>query len=254
MQVKRVPAGAGWQWVMEGFTVLRRGPGAILGSSVLMIFALVVSSMPPVIGSLLPLVIWPALGFGFVQVTRRVLDGQRPPPLLLFSGLNPKSKTVFQRMLVVGSVNAGATALALLATLPIDGGALLGQLSPRAAPLAQTDASMAYAGLVFIALYSPLQLALWYAPLFVGLDGVPPLRAFFYSAVAVWRNRFAFVTYFVGWLLVAISLSIIAPLIAMVLPASIAGFVLAPALLVLMIALYSSSFWATYRETVDKSA
>ncbi|MGE0310331.1 MAG: BPSS1780 family membrane protein [Lautropia sp.] len=253
MQVRRVPAATGWQWVMEGFTVFGRNPGAILGAAVLMIFALLVSSMPPLIGSLLPLVIWPALGYGFAQVSRKVLDGQKPAPLTLFTGLRPKAKTVFQGMLAIGSVNAAATALALLATLPIDGGALLEQLSPRAAAdQAEPGIATAYAGLVFLALYCPLQLALWYSPLFVGMDGVPPARAFFYSVVAVWRNKFAFCVYFGGWLLVAIGLSILARLVALVLPSAIAGFVLAPGLLVAMVALYSGSFWATYRDTVEK--
>ncbi len=253
MQVRRVPAAQGWQWVMEGFTVFGRNPGAILGSAVLMIFALLVTSMPPLIGSLLPLVVWPALGYGFAQVSRQVLDGQKPPSLTLFAGLQPKSKTIFRGMLAIGSVNAAATALALLATLLIDGGVLLEQLSPRAATnQPEPGVATAYAGLVFLALYCPLQLALWYSPLFVGLDGVPPTRAFFYSVVAVWRNKFAFCVYFAGWLLVAIGLSIAARLVALVLPATIAGFVLAPGVLVTMVALYASSFWATYRDTVEK--
>lgn len=253
MQVRRVPAATGWKWVMEGFTVFGRSPGAILGSAVLMVFALLASSMLPLVGALIPLVIWPALSFGFVQVTRKVLDGQKPPPFTLFCGLQPKAKTLFQGMLAIGSVNAAITALALLLTLPIDGGTLFERMSIGGAARSDApDVAVAYAGIVFLAIYGPLQLALWYAPLFVGLDGAPATKALFYSFVAVWRNKFAFAVYFIGWFMVATGLILVAPLVISVLPASIAGFVVVPGLMVTMIALYSSSFWATYRDTVEK--
>lgn len=250
MQVKRVSASAGWRWVIEGFTVLSRSPGPLLASGLLVIVSLLVSSVPPVVGIVLPLLISPALGYGFAMAARKVLAGGRPSPLMLYQGLRPRNRELLKAMIAIGAINAGSTTLALVATIPIDGGRWLGLLTGTGAGRAEPDVTSAYAALIFMALYSPIQLSLWYAPLFAAFHKTPPLRALFFSIVAVWRNKAAFAVYFVGWLLVAVGLSMLMRLIAALLPAAFGTFVLAPGILLLLAALYAS-FWATYRDTVD---
>jgi hypothetical protein len=158
-------------------------------------------------------------------------------------------------LLIIGVINATATAGALMATAAIDDGQWLRlltsaqeQSTPQSAP---TDTL--YAALIFMVLYAPLQVALWYAPLFAGLHRTPPLKALVFSAVAVWRNKGAFFMYFAGWLAVAIGMSMLIQVMVALLPSGLSTFVLAPAFLLLLAALYCS-FWPTYRDTIDPIA
>ena len=254
MQVRRVPALAGWRWVTEGFAILAASPMPLIASGILMIFTLLVLSLPPVLGQFLPLVLSPALSFGYLQAIRRAQEGKPHAPWTIFSGLRPQPGSPMRSLLVIGLVNATATALAILATAPVDGGQWLRMLSgsqAQGAPVAAVDT--VYAAFVFLALYAPLQLALWYAPLFAGLHRTPPIKSLFFSIVAVWRNKGAFLTYFASWFVVAIGIAVLIQLLAALLPAGLRTLVLAPAFLLMMAALYCS-FWPSYRDVVEPVA
>jgi hypothetical protein len=255
MQVRRVPALAGWRWVTEGFAILAASPMPLIASGILMIFTLLALSLPPVLGQFLPLVLSPALSFGYLQAIRRAQEGKPPAPWTIFSGLRPQPGSPVRSLLVIGLVNATATALALLATAPVDGGQWLRMLTSAApAPAAQAaPGDTVYAAMVFLGLYAPLQLALWYAPLFAGLHRTPPLKSLFFSIVAVWRNKGAFLMYFVSWFVVAIGLAVLVQVLAALLPAGVRTLILAPAGLLMMAALYCS-FWPSYRDVIDPIA
>jgi len=255
MQVRRVPALAGWRWVKEGFSILAASPMPLIAAGILMLFTLLVLSAPPVVGAFLPLVLSPALSFGYLQAIRRAQEGKPPMPWTLFSGLRPQSGAIMRSLLLIGVINAAATAFALLATTAIDQGQwlrlLTGAQSGEAVDAAATDT--VYAALIFMVLYTPLQVALWYAPLFAGLHRTPPIKALIFSAIAVWRNKGAFMMYFTGWFAVAIGLSMAIQILLALVPAGFGTLVLAPAFLLLMAALYCS-FWPTYRDTIDPIA
>jgi len=255
MQVRRVSALTGWRWVTEGFAILAASPMPLITAGILMLFTLLLLSAPPVIGAFLPLVLSPALSFGYLQAIRRAQEGKPPSPWTLFSGLRPQAGIIMRSLLIIGIINATATALALMATTAIDEGQWLRMLTsaqeqstPKAAP-----SSTVYAALIFMVLYAPLQVALWYAPLFAGLHRTPPLKALVFSAIAVWRNKGAFVIYFAGWFAVAVGLSILIQILVYLVPSGFSALVMAPAFVLLLAALYCS-FWPTYRDTIDPIA
>ncbi|MET0509978.1 MAG: BPSS1780 family membrane protein [Burkholderiaceae bacterium] len=254
MQVKKVPAATGWRWVVEGFTALTRSPGVMLATGALLLFTLLMTSaFPlPVIGPIIPLILTPALGFGFVQVTREVMAGRKPSPFVLFSGLGPKAAGVRREMLVLGGVNAVATLLAVALTHLVDDGRWAGFLTGARTIEAGTEigAETIEAAIVFFAFYAPFQAAFWFAPLFVGLHRTSGLQSVFFSTVSVWRNKGALLVYFAGWFAVALGWSLLVRLITQALTPTTASIVMIPGLLVLMVALYGS-FWATYRDIVD---
>jgi hypothetical protein len=255
MQVRRVPALAGWRWVTEGFSILAASPMPLMASGILMLFTLLVLSAPPVLGAFLPLVLSPALSFGYLQAIRRAQEGKPAAPWTLFSGLRPKAGATMRSLLIIGLINATATAAALMATAAIDNGQWLRLLtSAQEQTTPETSPSdTIYAALIFMVLYSPLQVALWYAPLFAGLHRTPPLKALVFSAVAVWRNKAAFFMYFAGWFAVAVGLSVLIQVLVALIPSGFSALVLAPAFLLLLAALYCS-FWPTYRDTIDPIA
>ena len=61
----------------------------LMAAGILMLFTLLVLSAPPILGAFLPLVLSPALSFGYLQAIRRAQEGSRPRPWTLFSGLRP---------------------------------------------------------------------------------------------------------------------------------------------------------------------
>jgi hypothetical protein len=90
---------------------------------------------------------------------------------------------------------------------------------------------------------------MWYAPMFVAWHRLHPTKALFYSLVGVWRNRSAFVVYLLGWLAVAIGLSVALQLAKPLLPGSLMPLLLSPLSLGMLAALYCS-FWPSYRDVV----
>ncbi|MGE0802324.1 MAG: BPSS1780 family membrane protein [Lautropia sp.] len=256
MQVRHVPAATGWRWVTEGFAILAKTPMPLIAACILMILTLVVLSAAPVFGRFLPWVLSPALSFGYLQAIRRAQEGKPPGPWTLFVGLRTSGGGIRRSLLQLGVINAVATALAMLLTALIDGGEWMRILSDaqRQRPTPAGDTDTAYAALTFVVLYTPIQLAMWYAPLFAGLHRTPPLKAMVFSAIAVWRNKGAFFFYFAGWFIVAIALSALVQALLAMVPPQIGSVVIAPVLVFLMIAALYCSFWPTYRDTIDPIA
>ena len=96
-------------------------------------------------------------------------------------------------------------------------------------------------------LYIPVAVLFWFAPLLVAWHGIPVGKALFFSWMAVWRNRAAFIAYgvLVAILLIAVPLFIDA-LFASSGANNIAPIIATPYRILVMAVLYCS-FYATYR-------
>jgi hypothetical protein len=238
MQVTRAPARLGWRWVTEGFTLLRRHPLALLGITVLFLFSVMLPSVLPVIGQFAPLILMPALSVGYMQAVRTSAAGRMPSPWTLYDGLR--------------AINCLLTVLALACSSVADGGTLFriatGTISGDDPALGERD--LAFAAVIFLLMYTPVQMAMWYAPVFVAWHRLHPVKALFYSLVGVWRNRSAFSVYLLGWIAVAIGLSVALQLAKPLLPGSLLPLLLSPLSLVMLAALYCS-FWPSYRDVVE---
>jgi hypothetical protein len=254
MQVQRVQPACGWRWVLEGFRLLGTRPLAILGLTVLFIFTVIVPTIVPVIGGFAPLLLTPGLAVGFMAAVRTVQAGRMPSPWILYSGFTDHGGHGWKPLLVLGSMNAGLTAGVLMLTMLADGGMLFrlaaGAMDPDDASLRQP--SLAYSAILFILLYLPVQMAMWYAPVFVGWHKVTPGKALFFSLVAVWRNKRAFLVYILGWLVVAVALSIGVQVLRMAMPEGLMPILMSPLSLAMLGALYCS-FWPSYRDVVIDS-
>ncbi len=255
MQVTRAPARIGWRWVLEGFSLLRRHPLALLGLTVLFLFSVMLPSVLPVIGQFAPLVLMPALSVGYMQAVRTSAAGRMPGPWTLYDGLRAQKGRGARPLLMLGAINCLLTVAALACSSIADGGTLFriatGTISADDPALGQRD--LAFAAIIFLLLYTPVQMAMWYAPVFVAWHRLQPVRALFYSLVGVWRNRSAFVVYLSGWLAVAVAVSIALQLLRPLLPGSLMPLLLSPLSLVMLAALYCS-FWPSYRDVVEDDA
>lgn len=104
MNYRKVSAGAGWQWIVEGWRLFVSRPGALLLALVVMILVQIALSLLPVIGSLVSMVVTPALAGGLYLMVDRIarirrdvaidpLAGEQDVPLsLLFDGLSDAAR------------------------------------------------------------------------------------------------------------------------------------------------------------------
>ena len=117
---------------------------------------------------------------------------------------------------------------------------------------AVSEGALMIAAVVFLLVYAPAQMAMWYAPLFVAWHRTSVPQALFFSLVATWRNRRAFAVYAIGWFGNALAASLAIRMLQLALDASpvLLSMVLSPLSLVLITAVYCS-FWPTYRDAVE---
>jgi len=251
VQVIRVPALTGWRWVTQGLGLVRRHPLAMLGLTVLFLFSVVLPTVLPVIGGFAPLLLTPGLSVGYMQAVRTAESGRMPSPWSLYDALRAQGGRGAKPLLVLGLINCVLTMAVLSLTMVADGGTLFrvatGAIQPDDPALA--DSSLAFAALVFLLLYAPVQMAMWYAPVFVAWHRLHPVKALFYSLVGVWRNKAVFVVYLAAWFSVAVAVSIALQLIRPLLPAGMMTLLLSPLSLILLAGLYCS-FWPSYRDVV----
>jgi hypothetical protein len=252
MQVSRAPATAGWRWVLEGFGLLRRHPLALLGLTVLFLFTIILPTVVPVIGGFAPLLLTPALSVGYMQAVRTAEGGRMPSPWTLYDGLRAQGGRGARPLLMLGLINCLLTVSVLAISMFADGGTLFRIATGAIASddPAMNQRGLVFAAVVFLMLYTPVQMAMWYAPVFVAWHRLHPVKALFYSLVGVWRNKTAFLFYMFGWFGVAVALSVAVQLIKPLLPGSLLPLLLSPMSLIMLSALYCS-FWPSYRDVVS---
>ncbi len=254
MRIRLLPAVTGWRWVLDGFRLLRRQPVALLAIVFMNLLLLSVSVLIPLAGSIAPLVLTPALMVGVMHAIRATDRGQMPAPLMLLAAFRDYDGRAWRPLLVLGAVNALCTVAALALAALADNGTLMqlatGHLGSEDA--AVSEGALMTAAVLFMFVYAPTQAAMWYAPLFVAWQHTPVVRALFFSLVAVWRNRRAFVVYAIGWFAIALAASLVIRLLQLTIGPSpvVLSMVLSPLSLILITAVYCS-FWPTWRDAVD---
>ncbi|KAG0163976.1 hypothetical protein DFQ30_010693 [Apophysomyces sp. BC1015] len=203
----------------------------------------------PVVGSALWLTLMPGLSVGFMSACRDVIAGKHVLPLALFTGFRAHGGGVARQLLQLGLIHLVLIAAGLLLTSLIDGGSLLKTLVSEAKPdgnVASSGELLASVALGFV-LHVPTMMLFWFAPLLTAWHGVPPVKAIFFSFIACWRNRSAFLVYLATWFAVLTGVSLV---LGFVLSAfgitSGALTVLLPVSVILWTMIYCS-FYATYR-------
>lgn len=253
-RVRTLPAATGWRWVLDGFRLLRRQPIALLAITFMNLLLLSASVLIPLVGSIAPLVLTPALMVGLMHAIRSADRGEMPTPMMLLAAFREYDGRAWRPLLALGGVNALFTVVALALAAIADDGTLMrmatGQIG-SADPVVSEGALM-IAAIVFLLVYAPAQMAMWYAPLFVAWHRTPVAKALFFSLVATWRNRRAFAVYGIGWFAIALAASLAIRALQLALGSNpvLFSMVLSPLSLVMITAVYCS-FWPTYRDAVE---
>jgi hypothetical protein len=251
MQLIEVPAKTGYVWFRQGIWLFRRNPLAFLTVFFAYLFVMTLISRLPVIGPVLPLLLIPGVAVGFMAACRKTIAKETVWPTVLIDGFRAYGSVVARRLLVLGVVYVVAMAAIFGVSAAVDGGLLLNMMlgnGPAGDPETVAASFNPLAVLVAMICYVPVAMLFWFAPVMVAWHDVPPVKALFFSIVACWRNRGAFVLYGVLWIAVALSVSFGLSAIMQAVGAAqdMALAVLMPASIIVTTALYCS-FYATYR-------
>ena len=202
MQARLLPAMRGVSWIVDGFRLYRRNP-PLLTTLTLGYLLLVVAfgQLPPVGPFLLPLFL-PMLT-AFIANGCRALSLGLPRPALLF-GLRERRAALFR----LGGLHLLGTVAILAVDLLLQGGepgtGIRQGGDGVSGPLDEAELLWHMLRVLLIAL--PVLLAFWFAPLLTAWEGVPAVKALFFSLVAVWRNWRAFLVYAVTATLIGVVL------------------------------------------------
>lgn len=254
MKLQLVPPRTGVVWVKLGVQTFFRQPLALAGLFFLFMACISLINLVPVLGNLLALALLPAMALGLMLATLEATQGRFPMPMLLLRAWQADPQRS-RAMLVLGGLYAAGFVLVLAATSLLDGGEfarriLLGGATEDGAGSALELQTM----LLFMALHLPLSLAFWHAPALVYWHGVAPAKSLFFSLVACWRNKGAYMVFGLAWFGLIMAAGILVQIAAMLLDAP--ALLGVGALLVTLVAtsMFLTSVYFTFRDSFTAEA
>lgn len=228
-----LPAGRGWAWIADGWSLFKRQPAMWMGIAVLLAVIFIVLAFIPLLGSLAAVVLAPIFGAGVVIGSRAIDEGGTLEVAHLFAGFRER----FGTLASVGLVYLGASvAIALVVGLATGAGvwSLVGTGADPAS-IGAAGATVLLAFLVMMALMLPVVMAVWFSPPLVVFHELGAGEAMKQSFVACLRNIMPFLVYGV----IALLLGMLASL-----PFALGWLVLGPVL--------GGSLYTSYRDIFFK--
>jgi hypothetical protein len=194
----------------------------------------------------------PSITVMTLHACREIAAGRKVLPLQLFSVL--KAPKLFRKLMGMGVIYVLAVTLAgILIFLPFIGDMRDAYSVTPDADLGDLLAVMAAPMIMFGIAYVTIAALFWHAPALAAWHGMSTGKALFFSGVACWRNKGAFVLYGICWFLIALALNLFGDLLLAVgLSADIAGLIQMPISFIIAGALYCS-FYPTYTTVFQSS-
>jgi len=252
MEARHAAGGRGWRWIVAAFQIFRRRPLVWLMLHTLLLFIGSAMMLVPLIGPLVFALLTPVFMAGLMLGCRSVEDGGRVELAHLFQGFRHNAT----QLVTVGGVYLAGQVVVAGLMLYLGGGGMRritsGVMQDGAdIPAVSTSTDrLSFALLIGAALFTPLAMAVWFAPPLVALDGVPAFAAMRLSIRACLGNLLPMLVY-AGGLTGLLMIDLLAVrLILSVLPAGIGflrGFA-AVAGFMLWVTLTVLSVYTSYRD------
>ncbi|MDH5535945.1 MAG: BPSS1780 family membrane protein [Betaproteobacteria bacterium] len=210
MKARVVEGGNGWQWIVGGFGLFRRAPLLWIALTIVLVIMWMVSFVIPVLGPLLFNLLSPVLFAGLMLGCRAVDRGEELELAHLFAGFQNNAAS----LVTIGGVYLVGTIVVVGIIFLTAGGSMLptvmqkspGDLQMMAAALR----SMALALMIGLAIYVPLLMLIWFAPLLVVFDNLKPvdaMKASFNACLVNWLPLLIYgLVILVLWFIAAIPL------------------------------------------------
>lgn len=237
MNTRSVAADRGWQWIVEGFRMFRGQPLVWIMLVIVTLVIWIASAMIPLIGALAVNLVSPVFFAGMMMACRTADQGGEPEVGQLFSAF----KTHAAPLVTIGGIYLAGNIVAAGIMLGVAGGAALPALMGKGAADPETImAAMRGLMLGFVvgtAVFVPLLMAIWFAPLLIVFENMAPIAAMKLSFAACWQNVMPFLIYGVAGL---------ALIIAAAIPLMLGLIVLLPVLV--------CSIYASYKDVFPQDA
>lgn len=254
MQAASLPAAAGFHWVRDGYRLFRRQPIPMFTWALSIALLVLVASMLVPIGPALFIMLMPAITVMTLNACHAIERNTPVQPLRLWKLLGQPGMA--RKLLGMGGVYVAAVLLAgFVAFLPFmaaisevaqsvdDAGDLQPLLAAVQAPL-----------MLFAVFYLVIAALFWHAPVLVAWHGLTLRKALFFSGIACWRNKTAFIVYGLCWGALLLALEMAAALLrAAGLSGSAVGLIQMPFSFALAACLYCS-FYPTYTTVFGAAA
>lgn len=241
MEIRKVAALRGWQWIREGWTLFQKSPVLWVVLVVIGLTGLIALSAVPTVGEPLATLLFPALLAGYMQGCRALERGEELELAHLFAGFRHHS----QQLVTLGGVNLVGQLL-IFGVMMLAGGATLVSLFMGGKPvddpalLGQAVASAGLALFIGFVLFSVLLMAGQFAPMLVTFDRSPAVPALKASLRACLDNILPLSVYCLMLLPFALAASI---------PAMLGWLVLLPVLFTSLYSAYCDLFEPTASTT-----
>ena len=252
MRLQLVPPRQGALWVRQGFTVFVKQPMGFAGLFATFLFVVFALTLLPVVGPLLLLALLPLGSLGFMVATRSALEGRfRCRGAFIERRCAPAARSCWRLLSSASSTRRRPKWSSALSDW-IDGGALdalmeaqaSGTSSPDVMAAKLADPRLEAGVLLRFGLLGLLSVPFWHAPALVHWGSQGAAKALFFSTVAVWRNKGAFVVYTLTWLGVLLLFALLANLVfGLIGRAQLVPFVAMPASLIFSTVFYASLYF-----------
>lgn len=198
-RVASADIGRGVTWFTDAFSLFMKAPGPWLLVGIIFIVGFITLAMIPFIGQLLVNVAWPLFIAGIAVAARTVDAGGEFRSDDVTSPFSAKA----EKLLILGAIYMGISIgiilvivilTFLLAGATIGASVLAGDMGSLAASMGVLLA-VAILALLALALYIPLMMAMWFAPLLVHSHGMEPFAAMKLSFSACLKNFLPFLIY-----------------------------------------------------------
>jgi len=246
----RVVASArGLRWLGEGWRMFRVSPLGWLALVFGYWFAMTVLGLVPLIGLPAASILVPVFSVGFMAASRAASRGQPVELAMLFAGFRER----LPAQLALGAVYLVCLVVVIGGSALADDGVLARWLLTGERPSEAAQQSEQFLGAMGVsaALYAPVMMMFWFAPLLVAWHGMAPPQALFYSFFAGLLNWRAFLAYgaavaFVMFVLPTLVLTVLLFVSGGAMRVQPMALVL-PLLLIMLPSLFAS-FFASYRD------
>ena len=187
MQARRLPPRHGLLWLIAGFRLFRSNPPLMTTLTLGYLFLVVVINLMPLVGPFLVPLALPALLVVLANGCRAIERSGGTGVVALTYGIRQHANELVR----LGGLHLLGSILILAIGLVFEGDRI--SSGGPGQSIDEQEMLMAMARLFVVAL--PVISAFWFAPLLTTWDEVAPLKAVFFSFIAVWRNWQAFATY-----------------------------------------------------------
>jgi len=213
MQAAFLPATSGWQWVLDGSRLFRKQPLAMFTWAMFISLLAVFASATPPVGPILVVALMPIITLMTLSACKHVEADRVMLPSMWGKPL--KQPGVFRKLFLMALLYAGLSmAAGLLTLMPfIDSMVEAFRIASVEQSLDPVLMAMRVPLTIFAIIYVVIAALFWHAPALVAWHGLRLVQALFFSGIACWRNKWAFLVYGATWVLVFLFIDLCAGLL-----------------------------------------